>query len=82
MLQTHSSALAADSDRRGWSSAASLVPPALADGTVLHLLFDLTQQSARFESVPDAWNQLAVYDTDGFAAFTGTGEDRARPLVS
>lgn len=38
--------------------------------TVLALLFDLTQQAARFGCGTSPWVQLAVYDADGFASFT------------
>ncbi|MFJ6705664.1 MULTISPECIES: hypothetical protein [unclassified Streptomyces] len=58
------------------------VLPAIAEDSwdritaiVLALLFDLTQQSARFGAAVDPWNQLWVYDVDGYAPFT-TG-DRA-----
>ncbi|MEU9270042.1 hypothetical protein AB0E04_31945 [Streptomyces sp. NPDC048251] len=37
--------------------------------TVLALLFDLTQQAARFRSGIAPWGQLAVYDVDDFAPF-------------
>ncbi|WP_185149015.1 hypothetical protein [Streptomyces sp. Ag109_O5-1] len=40
---------------------------------VLGLLFDLTQQIARFGAAADPWNQLAVYDADAFAPFTTEG---------
>ncbi|WP_329555219.1 hypothetical protein [Streptomyces sp. NBC_00696] len=40
---------------------------------VLHLLFDLAQQSARFSSGPQPWALLAAYDTDGFVSFTTGG---------
>ncbi|MFD4560526.1 hypothetical protein ACFWP5_40480 [Streptomyces sp. NPDC058469] len=38
------------------------------------LLFDLTQQAARFGAGPQPWAALAVYDADEFASFTGGGE--------
>ncbi|WP_217561572.1 hypothetical protein [Streptomyces sp. GbtcB6] len=41
--------------------------------TVLLLLFDLTQQAARFGSGIAPWGQLAVYDVDDFAPFTAGG---------
>ncbi|MEU9405138.1 hypothetical protein AB0E08_05425 [Streptomyces sp. NPDC048281] len=41
--------------------------------TVMGLLFELTQQIARFGAAADPWNQLAVYDVDGFAPFTTEG---------
>ncbi|MFJ4836326.1 hypothetical protein ACIP79_41515 [Streptomyces sp. NPDC088747] len=41
--------------------------------TVLCLLFELTQQSARFGSGTSPWAQLAVYDVDDFAPFTTGG---------
>lgn len=41
--------------------------------TVLCLLFDMTQQVARFGAADDPWSQLAVYDVDGFAAFLTEG---------
>ncbi|WP_405878568.1 hypothetical protein OG762_07870 [Streptomyces sp. NBC_01136] len=37
---------------------------------VLCLLFDLTQQAARFNSGVNPWGQLAVYDDIDFALFT------------
>ncbi|MEV7393961.1 hypothetical protein [Streptomyces sp. NPDC091215] len=40
---------------------------------MMGLLFDLTQQIARFGAAADPWNQLAVYDTDGYAPFTTQG---------
>ncbi|WP_158711670.1 hypothetical protein [Streptomyces xylophagus] len=40
---------------------------------VLHLLFDLTQQAARFCSGPQPWDSLADYDADEFASFTRKG---------
>ncbi|MET9461950.1 hypothetical protein ABZY05_44165 [Streptomyces canus] len=42
---------------------------------VLDLLFDLTQQAARFGSGTNPWPQLAVYDVDDFASFTAGGHD-------
>jgi hypothetical protein len=41
--------------------------------TVLSLLFDLTQQAARFSSGSTPWGQLAVYDAEAFAPFTRDG---------
>ena len=41
---------------------------------VLNLLFDLTQQAARFSSGPRPWAALADYDADEFASFTRGGE--------
>ncbi|ELP61493.1 hypothetical protein PV735_31985 [Streptomyces turgidiscabies] len=38
-------------------------------GVILHLLFDLTQETARFGSSSNPWTHLAAYDTDAFAAF-------------
>ncbi|QIY76515.1 hypothetical protein HEP84_54545 [Streptomyces sp. RLB1-33] len=38
--------------------------------TVLSLLFDLSQQAARFNSGVNPWGQLAVYDDIDFALFT------------
>ncbi|MCX5261789.1 hypothetical protein OOK27_48010 [Streptomyces canus] len=58
-----------------------LPPPAVLEGpsrmdritsVVLDILFDLTQQAARFGSATNPWAQLAVYDVDDFASFTGT----------
>ncbi|MFE1841674.1 hypothetical protein [Streptomyces sviceus] len=40
---------------------------------VLHLLFDLTQQAARFGAATNPWAQLGVYDIDDFSAFTAGG---------
>ncbi|MEU6230526.1 hypothetical protein [Streptomyces sp. NPDC047042] len=40
---------------------------------MLHLLFDLTQQTARFGSSSNPWAHLAAYDADHFAAFTVGG---------
>jgi hypothetical protein len=40
---------------------------------VLDLLFDLTQQAARFDSGPQPWASLAAYDADDFASFTVGG---------
>lgn len=40
---------------------------------VLDLLFELTQQTARFAVGVDPWRSLAVYDADGFAPFMGGG---------
>ncbi|MGW0822530.1 hypothetical protein [Streptomyces sp. NPDC002845] len=40
---------------------------------VLSLLFDLTQQSARFSSGIAPWGQLSLYDTDDFAPFMAEG---------
>ncbi|MDH6499526.1 hypothetical protein M2156_005745 [Streptomyces sp. SAI-149] len=40
---------------------------------VLDLLFELTQQVARFSVAADPWSQLAVYDVDDFAPFTMEG---------
>ncbi|MCX5233926.1 hypothetical protein OG824_01570 [Streptomyces prunicolor] len=40
---------------------------------VLNLLFDLTQQAARFSSGPQPWASLATYDADDFASFTTGG---------
>ncbi|MFM9493689.1 hypothetical protein ACKI1Q_08625 [Streptomyces galilaeus] len=40
---------------------------------VLGLLFDLSQQAARFGSGTNPWGQLAVYDVDDFALFTREG---------
>lgn len=37
---------------------------------VLPLLFELTQQAARFSSGVNPWGQLAVYDDIDFAPFT------------
>ena len=41
---------------------------------VRDLLFDLTQQAARFSSGPQPWAALAAYDADEFASFTEGGE--------
>ncbi|MEV1083507.1 hypothetical protein AB0I98_35715 [Streptomyces sp. NPDC050211] len=41
--------------------------------TVLCLLFDLTQQAARFGSGMNPWGQLALYDAEDFAPFTTGG---------
>ncbi|MDX3457093.1 hypothetical protein PV396_34940 [Streptomyces sp. ME02-8801-2C] len=38
-------------------------------GVMLHLLFDLTQQTARVGSSSNPWAHLAAYDADAFAAF-------------
>ncbi|WP_329537643.1 hypothetical protein OG568_55805 (plasmid) [Streptomyces sp. NBC_01450] len=38
--------------------------------TLLSLLFDLTQQAARFNSSVNPWGQLAVYDDIDFAPLT------------
>ncbi|MER7568921.1 hypothetical protein ABTZ93_39235 [Streptomyces sp. NPDC097941] len=40
---------------------------------VLDILFDLTQQAARFGNGTNPWAQLAVYDVDDFASFTAGG---------
>nr|WSY53335.1 hypothetical protein OG999_26575 [Streptomyces sp. NBC_00886] len=40
---------------------------------VLHLLFDLAQQSARFSSGSQPWASLAAYDAADFASFTTGG---------
>ena len=41
---------------------------------VLNLLFELTQQAARFRSGPQPWAALTAYDADEFASFTKGGE--------
>jgi hypothetical protein len=43
------------------------------NSVVLHLLFELTQQAARFGATTGPWGQLAVYDVDDFAPFTSRG---------
>ncbi len=45
----------------------------MTDHRALDLLFELTQQAARFRSGTDPWASLAMYDADGFAAFTTRG---------
>ncbi|MFF3378131.1 hypothetical protein ACFYXF_34910 [Streptomyces sp. NPDC002680] len=40
---------------------------------VLDLLFDLTQQAARFGSSTNPWAHLTTYDADAFASFTPGG---------
>ncbi|MET9411558.1 hypothetical protein ABZX90_38315 [Streptomyces sp. NPDC002935] len=40
---------------------------------VLALLFDLTQQAARFGAGTTPWAQLAAYDVDDFAPFAARG---------
>ncbi|MGW4982623.1 hypothetical protein [Streptomyces mirabilis] len=56
---------AADLDRSGRMDRMTAI--------ALPLLFDLTQQAARFGSGIAPWGQLALYDVDDFAPFIAGG---------
>ncbi|MFF3406701.1 hypothetical protein ACFYW8_10875 [Streptomyces sp. NPDC002742] len=49
------------------------------EAAVLALLFDLTQQAARFGAGTNPWAQLAAYDVDDFALFARNEESRKGP---
>ncbi|MFF7469907.1 hypothetical protein [Streptomyces sp. NPDC008092] len=60
-----------------YAHVVSTTPPRIHDtrwdriaDIVLGLLFELTQQAARFGAAANPWSQLAVYDVDDFAPFT------------